>query len=109
MRRLLTALILAAALPAAAAEIEEPESFPDKPGRDDTFYTCIACHNFKLVAAQGMSRERWSSTLDWMTERHGMMELDAEQRETILAYLAEAFPPRAPAAGAGWRNPFLKN
>jgi hypothetical protein len=35
---------------------ESPEQFPAGPGREETFYACIACHNFKLIAAQGMSR-----------------------------------------------------
>ena len=107
-RLVLTLAFTAAATSAAAFEIEEPESFPEAPGREETFYTCSACHNFKLVAAQGMSRERWDSTIDWMHERHGMAELDTDHRETILAYLSEAFPPKARQGGAAWQNPFLK-
>ena len=29
---------------------ESPEDFPAGAGRDETFYACTACHNFKLVA-----------------------------------------------------------
>ena len=29
---------------------ESPEEFPAGSGRDETFYACTACHNFKLVA-----------------------------------------------------------
>jgi hypothetical protein len=85
---------------------EEPEEFPDLPGREDTFYFCTACHNFKLVAQQGMSRARWDGTLDFMTERHGMPKLEGKQREAILDYLEKAFPESA--APGGWQNPFLK-
>jgi hypothetical protein len=85
---------------------EEPEEFPDFPGREDTFYFCVACHNFKLVAQQGMSRHRWDSTLDLMTERHGMQKLVGKDRELILDYLAKAFPEAE--APRGWQNPFLK-
>jgi hypothetical protein len=85
---------------------EEPEEFPDFPGRDDTFYFCVACHNFKLVAQQGMSRHRWDNTLDLMTERHGMQKLVGKDREAILDYLEKAFPETA--APRGWQNPFLK-
>jgi hypothetical protein len=85
---------------------EEPEEFPDFPGREDTFYFCVACHNFKLVAQQGMSRHRWDSTLDFMTERHGMQKLVGKDREAILDYLAKAFPEAE--APRGWQNPFLK-
>ena len=45
--------------PAFEPRDENPEDFPAGPGRDETFYACTACHNFKLVAAQGLSRERW--------------------------------------------------
>lgn len=85
---------------------EDPEQFPDGPGRDDTFYTCGACHAFKLVASQGFSRERWNETIDLMIERHGMAKLDDKDREIILNYLATTFPPRTQPRG--FQNPFLK-
>ena len=85
---------------------EEPEEFPDAPGREDTFYFCTACHNFSLVAQQGMSRHRWNSTLDFMTERHGMPKLEGKEREAILDYLEKAFPESD--SPSGWQNPFLK-
>ena len=84
---------------------EEPEEFPDLPGREDTFYFCSACHNFKLVAQQGMSRHRWDSTLSVMTERHGMPKLEGPEREIILRYLEKAFPESD--SPRGWQNPFL--
>jgi mono/diheme cytochrome c family protein len=85
---------------------ESPEEFPAGPGRDETFYTCTACHGFKLVAQQGMSRRQWEETLTLMNEKHGMPALDAKDRETVLGYLEAAYPPRTPAGG-GWQNPFL--
>lgn len=103
---LLLAASLAQAQAPAPAE-ETPEMFPAGPNRDEAFYACIACHNFKLVAAQGMSRDKWSETLDWMVRKHNMPELAAEEREKVLAYLAQSFPPRAPAQQGGWKNPFL--
>jgi len=86
---------------------EDPTAFPDFPGRDETVGFCAACHAFRLVASQGMSREQWQSSLAWMTDKHAMPELDPADRDVILDYLARAFPPKAPAAGrGGWRNPF---
>jgi hypothetical protein len=116
-RRLMT-LILVTSLSAAgivlataqsptfAPRDESPEEFPAGPGRDDTFYACTACHNFKLVAQQGMSRRQWEETLVLMTERHGMPPLDAKDRETVLGYLETAFAPSTRAAPGGWKNPF---
>jgi hypothetical protein len=97
----------AAQQPAFTPREETPEDFPDAPGREETFYTCTACHNFKLVAQQGMSRQRWDGTLDMMANLHGMAKLEGKDREQVLDYLERAFPERAQAPG-GWQNPFLK-
>jgi len=85
---------------------ESPEEFAAGPGRDDTFYTCTACHNFKLVAQQGMTRRQWDETIDLMNEKHGMPKLEGKDRETVLNYLEAAYPPRTRERG-GWQNPFL--
>jgi len=112
VRQLLVAAAFALASPSAYAQqqftpqAEEPESFPDGPGRDEAFYMCGACHAFKLVASQGFSRERWDETIDLMTERHGMAKLEADDRKVILDYLAQAFPVRQQPRG--FQNPFLK-
>lgn len=92
--------------PAFTPREETPEEFTAGPGRDDTFYACTACHNFKLVAQQGMSRRQWEDTIALMISRHGMPPLDDKDREVVLNYLESAYPPRAPA-GRGWQNPFL--
>jgi hypothetical protein len=103
-------LALAAGTPVQGQQFmpqpEDPESFPDGPGRDDAFYACGACHAFKLVASQGFSRERWEETIDMMTERHGMAKLEGKDREIILNYLAKTFP--AKTGPRGFQNPFLK-
>jgi hypothetical protein len=85
---------------------ENPEEFPAGQGREETFYFCTACHNFKLVAQQGMSHRQWDDTLNWMTEKHNMPKLEGKDREVILNYLSSTFSQRAPADG-GWQNPFL--
>jgi hypothetical protein len=118
-RRLAAILIgFAAALPCllvgqdAAAQArrerppqEEPEHYPDGPNREETFYFCTACHGFKIVAAQGLSRERWDETLTFMTSRHNMPDVQGQDREKMLDYhLTTAFPERS--APGGWKNPF---
>jgi hypothetical protein len=87
---------------------ETPEQFPAGVGRDETFYACTACHNFKLVAAQGMNRRQWEDSLAWMTEKHNMPALEGRDRDLVLDYLEKTYPPRAPASHGGWRNPFAK-
>ena len=85
---------------------ENPEDYPVGPGRDDTFYACTACHGFKLVAQQGMTRRQWEDSLQWMTDRHGMSPLPPKDLKIVLDYLETTFPPRAPAGRGGWQNPF---
>jgi hypothetical protein len=89
---------------------ESPEEFAAGAGagRDETFYACTACHNFKLVAAQGLTRAGWDDSLNLMVRKHNMPPLGAKDRETVLNYLETAYPPRAPAGGRGWQNPFSK-
>lgn len=108
MRAAALAVLLAAALGvsgAAAEETEEtPESLPEGPGRDETFYACTACHGFALVGSQGMTRSQWDETLLYMVQRHSMQPLEAAERKLVLDYLAERFPPRKRVR----ENPFLK-
>lgn len=82
---------------------EVETSYPDHPGRAETFGFCGACHGFRIVASQGMTREQWDASLIWMTQRHNMPEIDKADRTLILDYLAKAFPQKNPT---GWRSPF---
>lgn len=105
--RLVAALAVALVTAGAAVASDDPTDYPDFPGRDETVGFCAACHTFRLVASQGMTREQWQASFTWMTDRHAMPELEPADRDVILDYLAKAFPPRAPAGGrGGWRNPF---
>ena len=83
---------------------EKPEQYPDGPNRENTFYFCTALPQLQVVAAQGMSRERWDESLTWMVERHKMPDVQGEDRKKILDYLATAFPERREPGG--WKNPF---
>jgi len=85
---------------------ESPEEFAAGAGRDATFYACTACHNFKLVAAQGLNRAGWDDSINLMVRRHNMPQPDAKDRGTMLDYLETGYPPRA--SRGGWQNPFGK-
>ncbi|WP_232627748.1 hypothetical protein [Methylobacterium sp. Leaf118] len=111
IRTLLAATMLllgAAAIPTqhAAAREESAEAFPAGPGRDETFGTCSACHAYRLVAAQGLSRDRWDETMTLMTEKHGMPKLEGDERRVILDYLATAHPPKRAVGTGGFQVPF---
>lgn len=91
---------------AFAPRDETAESLPDHQGREETFGYCSACHAYRLVANQGMSRERWDETLVWMTERHNLPVLEADDRTRILDYLSAAHPQKPASRAGGFRNPF---
>ena len=87
---------------------ERAEDLPQGPGRDETFGLCTACHGFKLVANQGMSRAGWNDTLTWMTRRHNMPDIQGAERDLVLDYLAAHYPAKAPSRAGGRRNPFAQ-
>lgn len=90
---------------ASAAPEDKPENYPDGPHRADTFYFCTACHSFKLVAQQGLTRDQWHDTLDWMEEKHALPKTEGKDRHLLLDYLSVAFPQKQKS---GWQNPFQK-
>jgi len=92
--------------PAFTPQDERVEDLPEGAGRDETFGLCTACHGYRLVSNQGMTRDRWDETMTWMTERHGMPDIQGADRGLILDYLAKHHPPKAPARAGGFRNPF---
>jgi hypothetical protein len=98
-------LVLAGLMLAGTASgQEEPSVFPDGDYRDDVFYLCTACHSSHIVNRQAMSRERWDETLTWMSEVHGMPELEGDDRTAFLDYLTTHFGPDAMTQR---RSPFL--
>src|SRR5437867_1211959 len=70
---------------------ENPEDFPAGAGREETFYACAACHGFKLVAQQGLSRAGWEDSINLMIGRHNMPPLDEKDRAVVLGYLAATY------------------
>ena len=104
----LLAVPLSATAPSISAEEETPDILAPGEGRDETFYYCVACHNTALIRRSGFTRQQWDELMDWMTERHGMNPLEGELRETIVNYLAQAYPPRR-QRGPAFTNPFATN
>ncbi|MBM3619092.1 MAG: hypothetical protein FJX20_00235 [Alphaproteobacteria bacterium] len=95
------------ALPPDVKHQDTLDTMPAGKGQEETFYLCAACHGTAIVKAQGMTRERWDATFQFMVDRHGMADQDKADRDLIVDYLAEHFPPRR--RGRGQDNPFLKN
>lgn len=74
--------------PLMAEDEFEFAPLPPGEGVEDTYYACIACHSLRTVTNGGYSRRVWDELLDWMVEQQGMMELEPDEREIILNYLA---------------------
>ena len=66
----------------------EWDGLPSGAGQEEVYYACQACHSLAIVKQQGLSRDSWEETLDWMIEEQGMAELEEEERNLILDYLA---------------------
>lgn len=79
-------------LAAYFGEEQDWQDLPPGSGREEVFYTCNVCHSLMLVTQQGMSRDRWDDTLEWMVEEQGMSEImDVAIRDLILDYLSTHF------------------
>ncbi|WP_371185615.1 c-type cytochrome [Thalassotalea maritima] len=49
---------------------------------------CSSCHSLHLVAQQGLSRDSWDETLQWMIDEQGMEPLDPDDYQAVLDYLS---------------------
>lgn len=82
------AALLLALTPALAEEENPWAPLPPGEGAEETYFACIACHSLRTVTNGGYSRRVWDELLDWMVDEQGMWEMDAEEREIVLNYLA---------------------
>ena len=67
------------------------EDWPRTEGYEEVGYFCGACHSLAIVKQQGLSRAHWDELFDWMIEEQGMAELEPQERELFLDYLARHF------------------
>lgn len=93
--RLLPAVVLLAALPAAAQEIDEATGLVRAPGFELVRANCGGCHSYRLVTQQRADRQTWLDTIRWMQATQNLWELEPAVEEAILDYLATNYPPRA--------------
>ncbi len=93
-RRPLLCLLAAACLgflSHQAVADEFGEDWPRTEGYEEVGYFCGACHSLAIVKQQGLSRAHWDELFDWMIEEQDMPELEPEERELFLDYLARHF------------------
>jgi hypothetical protein len=82
------------ALPTSAADLHE---LPDGPNRDLVSKVCQSCHDLQMVfEAAGISHDEWDMSLEEMTANG--MNISADDRAKILAYLSTYLGPSPPKA-----------
>ena len=64
---------------------------PEGDAQAEVYGVCSACHSLMIVQQQGLSKQSWLDTLDWMIEEQGMAELPEEMLDRIAGYLAEHY------------------
>ncbi len=57
---------------------------------------CTVCHSERIVAQQGLTREDWLETLEYMVDEHGMAPLEAPYLDQVLDYLSTHYGPDRP-------------
>jgi cytochrome c len=63
----------------------------NKPGVEETFNYCTACHSERIVAQQGLTREDWARLMVWMVEEQEMDEIEESDLAIILDYLGSHY------------------
>ena len=62
---------------------------PSALGGEEVVIFCAPCHSLKLVAQQGLSRNDWEETIQWMYDEQGMERMELADHELVLNYLSE--------------------
>ncbi|WP_169570318.1 aldehyde dehydrogenase [Sneathiella limimaris] len=63
----------------------------DKPGAEETYIYCTACHSEKIVAQQGLTKKAWDELLVWMVDEQEMEPIEEPDRSVIIEYLAKYY------------------
>ena len=63
----------------------------EKPGVEETYIYCAACHSERIVAQQGLKRKDWKELLQWMVNEQEMEVIEEPDYSIILDYLAENY------------------
>ena len=65
-------------------------------GADATHAYCTVCHSERIVAQQGLTREDWLETLEYMVDEHGMAPIESSDLELVIDYLSTHYGPDRP-------------
>ncbi len=85
-------LVVATALTAAVLP-SNAEGLPDGPGKDLVEAVCSDCHTTERIAAQQLTKPQWADKVLEMLQE--APDVKQSERDTIVEYLAKAFPAHA--------------
>ncbi|WP_085907603.1 hypothetical protein [Kiloniella majae] len=90
---LLASILFAFGSPSLGQDTDEDEfeGLVAGPGQEEVLIYCSACHSTRIVQQQGLSRDEWAETLEWMEEDQGMSEIEEPDLTLILDYLAKNY------------------
>lgn len=83
---------------ATAEEQAALRALPAGPGHDIVLGNCVVCHAATMIAQQHKDMAGWNKTVTQMIAWGAPVPKD--QQATLVAYLAEHYPPRAAGAPA---------
>ena len=65
-------------------------------GAEATHAYCTVCHSERIVAQQGLTREDWLETLEYMVDEHGMAPIEGHDFDLVVDYLSTHYGPDRP-------------
>lgn len=65
-------------------------------GAAATHAYCTVCHSERIVAQQGLTREDWLETLEYMVDEHGMAPIEESDFDLVVDYLSTHYGPDRP-------------
>ncbi len=66
------------------------------PGYQIVIANCTACHSARIIIQQGMNRDNWRETIEWMQNEQGLWPISAPTLAEMLNYLATHYGPTRP-------------
>ena len=84
---------------ARAQEYDPATGFFVAPGYELVIGNCIACHSARLVTQQGLTRDGWAQTIEWMQAEQGLWPIADDSLSRILDYLSTHYGPARPHFG----------
>lgn len=74
-----------------ATEIDSTTGLIAGKGLDEVKENCTVCHTGRFIVVNGGDKKFWKSKVRIMQDAYGLWEIDKEQEEKMLNYLAKNY------------------